>query len=368
MKILYLITRAERGGGQIHLLDLVRGFAGKIDTAVGVGEEGYLVDECRALGIPVHVISSMVQPIHPIKDLRALFETMGVIRAVRPDLVHVHTSKAAFLGRLAAALMGVPVVFTAHTWSFAEGIRSNQRYVSLPLERLAARGRQRIINVSDANRRLAIDNKVGRSEQHTTIWNGVAETPWKANPAEIPPRIIMVARFAPQKNQSLLLRALSLIKNQDYRLDLVGDGPLRLEVENEAKSLGISDRVRFLGDRSDVPELLAAAQLFVLSTNWEGLPYSIIEAMRAKLPVICTDVGGIRESVVDGTTGYLVERGNLGQLQDKLTILLSDATLRVRMGAAGRDYYEQHFTIEAMLEKTHSVYRELLSDSPERKK
>ena len=361
MKVLYLITRSERGGGQVHLVDLLAGFRRQIDLVVGVGEEGYLTEECSRLNVPFHVLPSLVQPISPSKDLRALIETISLIRQVRPNLIHPHTSKAGLLGRIAGLATGVPIIFTAHTWSFAEGISSKQRFISLPLERLVARGRQIIINVSEANRALAITNRIASPDQHVTIWNGVADTVLRADPTRNnPPKIIMVARFAPQKNHFLLVQALANI-DLPYSLDLVGDGPTRLEVEREVARLGLQSKVRFLGDRSDVAQLLADSQVFALSTNWEGLPYSIIEAMRAGLPVLCTDVGGINESVRDGINGFLVERGNKMQLTARMRELLESPELRLRLGNAGRTDYERHFTVDVMLAKTMACYCKILN-------
>ena len=121
-------------------------------------------------------------------------------------------------------------------------------------------------------------------------------------------------------------------------------------------------RVDFLGDRSDVPTLLANSQVFALGSNWEGLPISILEAMRAGLPVVASDVGGVREEVVEGQTGFLFPPGDVGAARDRIGSLLADPTLRNRMGAAGRRRYEELFSLEHMLEKTLAVYRMILGD------
>jgi glycosyltransferase involved in cell wall biosynthesis len=132
------------------------------------------------------------------------------------------------------------------------------------------------------------------------------------------------------------------------------------EIVSLVASLGIKDRVNFLGERKDVPQLLSKAQVFVLTTNWEGFPISIIEAMRANLPVIASDVGGISEAVVDNVTGYLVPRGNLDVLVDRLSRILSDAKLRGEFGAAGRAEYIEEFTFKKMVAKVLTVYEEML--------
>jgi glycosyltransferase involved in cell wall biosynthesis len=127
-----------------------------------------------------------------------------------------------------------------------------------------------------------------------------------------------------------------------------------------AAELGISERVHFMGARRDVAERMAAAQLFLLISNWEGFPRSILEAMRARLPVVASDVGGSRESVFESETGFLIPRGDAATLTSRLRLLLSDPDLRVRMGAAGRQRYEERFVAQRMFQRTFAVYDEVL--------
>ena len=171
----------------------------------------------------------------------------------------------------------------------------------------------------------------------------------------------MIARFGPQKDHRTLLRALGGLQEQSWRLDLLGDGPLLREMEALAAALGIADRIRFMGQRMDVDQILAASQGFLLVTNWEGFPLSILEAMRAGLPVIASAVGGVSESVLDGDTGYLIPKGDVERLRKRIAELVSDPALRSRLGARGRQHYEQHFTLESAVSKTLAVYQDVLS-------
>jgi len=173
------------------------------------------------------------------------------------------------------------------------------------------------------------------------------------------PVIVMVARFATQKDPVVVLRATAQLPF-DFRLIFVGDGPTKASVEAKARSLALDGKVSFLGDRSDVPELLAKAHVFALGTNWEGLPISILEAMRAGLPVVASDVGGVREEVVDGETGFVVPQGDADTMRERLRLLLAQPELRIRMGLAGRRRFEQLFSIAKMIEKTRNLYREVL--------
>ena len=363
-KLLYIVTRAERGGGQVHVRDLLGGFRSRYECHLATGEEGFLCEAARDLGVAVHIIPSMVQPMAPLKDLRALMGIRALLKTLKPDLVHAHTSKAGLLARLAGAIASVPVVFTVHAWSFTEGASWKQKFIAVPLERLAGLG-GRIITVSESNRRMALSRGVAAKHSMTTVRNGITDTPGQADPGfSGRVRIIMVARFAEPKDQLLLLRAVAGI-NEDFEVDLVGDGPLLARVRKAATDLGLNNRVNFLGDRDDVADLLARAHIFALATKSEGLPLSILEAMRAGLPVISSDVGGVSESVEDGVTGLLVPAGDPDQLRAALLRLILDPPLRAALGHAGRKRYERDFTVDRMLAKTAEIYGELMPVLPD---
>jgi glycosyltransferase involved in cell wall biosynthesis len=170
----------------------------------------------------------------------------------------------------------------------------------------------------------------------------------------------MVARFEPQKDHLTLFRALAGLQDRRWELDLIGDGFLRGDMEKSAETLGIKHRIRFLGQLPDVAPVLAQAQVSLLISNWEGFPRSILESMRAGLPVIASSVGGVAESVRDDETGYLVPRGEVDVLKDRLARLLDSADLRSQLGTEARALYEKEFTLEHLVAKTLSVYREVL--------
>lgn len=362
MKILQIITRGELGGGQKHVMDLINGFAGRHELEVATGEAGYLQDSAAAAGVQVHMLRYLVQPISPWNDFMALREISRLIARTRPDLVHTHTSKAGAVGRLAAWLNGVPSLFTAHTWCFAEGTSWKWKLIGTPLEKIAARCCGAIITVSEKNRRLALERGVGSPDKLITIHNGAPDSPHRANPGEAvaEPRIAMVARFAPQKAQAELIRAVAGIE-EPLRVWFVGDGPTRAAHEALAEELGVRGRIDFLGERRDIAEVLAGAHIFALPTNWEGFPLTILEAMRGGLPVVASDVGGVAEAVEAGKTGFLARAGAADQFRDHLRKLVVDRALREAQGAAGRERFEREFTVEAMLKKTSAVYAKVLA-------
>ncbi len=370
MRIAFVVTRANPiGGAQIHIQDLAVTLQSRGHSpTVILGGGGPLVDVLRGAGVPVVVLPHLVVPIHPIDDFRALRQIRAALEEVNPDIVTVHSSKAGILGRIAARQLKVPAILTAHGWSFTPGISALPAAAYRQIERLAGPLASRIITVSEFDRKLAIDAGIADASRIVTVYNGIPDVApaLRAEAGAVPPRLVMVARFGPQKDHRTLLQSLSGLRDLPWTLDLVGDGPLTAEMQSLAASCGLSDRIRFLGQRLDVPDILARAQISVLATNWEGFPLSILEAMRACLPVVATAVAGVPESVSDEVTGYLVPRGDVASLQDRLRRLLLDPELRRRQGKAGRLEYERRFTLETFVDRTVAVYEAALDGRPKR--
>ena len=361
MRLLYLITRAHEGGAQAHVLTLIRGLADQFEITLASGEHGYLTEGAAQLGVPVHIVEDLVTPISPVRDWRAALQIRDLMLHVRPDLLHTHSFKAGMLGRLTARMSGIPSMFTAHGWAFADGVSVARKALAIPSEWLLARTSTGIITVSEADYRLGLRYRIGSAPKMNKVLNGVEplDPPVHARPVQSVPRVVMVARFDEPKEQSLLVRAMAAVK-QPYELWLVGDGRLREAVQAEARALGLGSRVRFLGTCRNVPEILAEADIFVLASRYEGLPMSILEAMRAGLPVVATDVGGVPEAVQSRVTGFLVSRGDVAGLRERIVDLLDHPALRVRMGQAGRTRFEREFSSQLMVQETRSVYERLV--------
>jgi glycosyltransferase involved in cell wall biosynthesis len=257
----------------------------------------------------------------------------------------------------------MPSVLTAHGWTFGPGIPVVQAAVYRQVERLVGPFTSKIIAVSEFDRRLGLEAGIVKEDRLVTVHNGMPDVPpaLRADPSRAPVRLVMVARFGPQKDHPTLFRALAGLKHQSWELDLIGDGPLMAQTESLAAALGIGARVHFLGERMDVDRILARAQVGVLVSNWEGFPLSVLEAMRAGLPVVASSVGGTEEGIRDGETGFLVPRGGVELLQERLGRLLTDPELRVRLGTHGRAHYERHFTLSQFVAKTLAVYEDVVA-------
>ena len=358
MNLLYVITRGDSiGGAQVHVRDL----ASRI-TAIGhtvtvvTGVAGPLTEQLQDAGIETRICAGMLREISPRRDLAAVRALVAIMRELKPDLVSMHSSKAGIVGRLAASRAELPAIFTAHGWAFTGGVPQPKRTIYRLVERATERLARRIICVSEHDRRIGIE--AGMSpDRIVTIHNGMPDIDpaLHADPGRAGTiRLAMTARFDRQKDHETLLRALTTLPG--VHLDLIGDGPGRAATEALAAQLGLADRVHTLGQRHNVAAVLAKAHVFVLSSRWEGFPRSTLEAMRAGLPVVVSNVGGAAEAVDEGRTGFVVQPGDREELAERLRELVRDDDLRGRMGAAGRARFEVDFTFDRMFVKTVAVY------------
>jgi len=368
LTVLLLVTLSELGGAQHVVYVLARYLRSGYDTTVACASGGFLIEKLRQEQIRVVEIPELVRPLNPIRDLQAFLKLYRWMHRERFDLVHAHSTKAGLLGRLAARLAGVPIVlFTAHGWAFTEGRTYWKRWLLAQAERLAAKATTKIICVSERDRELALQFHVGRPDQLVVIHNGIDPQPFtRADGARVRRQwglegtavLTSVGRLVPQKDPLTLLKAIQNLSKG--KLILIGDGPLQPRVERFIRRNGLANRVILAGERRDIPEILAASDVFVLPSRWEGLPLTIIEAMMVGLPVVATRVSGVPELVEDGVTGFLVPSGDPQGLAKALQQLLDDEELRRRMGEAGRQRALGNFTLDRMLHETHRVYEKVV--------
>jgi glycosyltransferase involved in cell wall biosynthesis len=225
-------------------------------------------------------------------------------------------------------------------------------------ERAAGRWRQDVVCVCQAERQLALASRIAVPERLHVIHNGVRDVGpgLRASPEGAGCRIVSVARFEEPKDHATLLRAMSRLRDLDWSLELVGDGPLEKDCRALAATLGIADRVEFPGYRRDPAAALARARLFVLSSRSEALPRSVLEAMRAGLPIVASAVGGLPELVDNRINGVLIPISDAGALAMAIREMIVDRYARATRGKASRAAYEARFRFELMLEKTAALY------------
>ena len=370
MKILYTVTSAGFGGASLHVLQLMEHMVGQgHEVGLVAAPDPILTELARGLGVHIFPNPHFVRPLRPWKDFQALLFVFHAIRKFDPDIVSAHSTKAGLAARLACALLHKPAIFTAHGWAFTEGKSLWIRHFLALIERLAAKVTRKFICVSEYDKRLALLYHVSSLAKLKVIHNGMPPDLYLKDSGERVRKelqlsndevlITMVARFVPQKDHNTLLRAIQSV-NGKYRLALVGGGELEHRFRERVRKQRVSEKVIVLGERRDIPEILRASDIFVLSTNWEGLPRSVIEAMMAGLPVVATHVGGVPELVEDGVTGFLVPPKDPQALAEALRKLIDDPELRKRMGQAGREKALREFTLDRMLRETERVYQEVL--------
>jgi glycosyltransferase involved in cell wall biosynthesis/uncharacterized membrane protein len=356
-RLMFVITLAEYGGAQTYLSLLLPAVANRFDVTVAAHGPGPLEDAARVAGVRFVPLKHVRRAIAPIHDVLGLVELIRLFRRERPDIVHANSSKAGVLGRLAAFVAGVPIrIFTVHGWAFAayEGFAGR---LYLWADRVVRPLTTLVICVSHRERELGLRTRACACERSAVVHNAVDLRTFRvAATRGEPPQIISVGRFAYPKDHVTLVRAMASVES-DFRAILVGEGPDQPALANEVRRLGLAPNVELLGARSDVPELLAGADVFVLSSRSEGLPMSVLEAMAAGLPVVATDVGGVSELVLEEETGLLVPRGDTTALAQALERLLRDEDLRRRMAASARARVERKFDLTSFQEAHVELYR-----------
>ncbi len=381
IRVLHPITRLIIGGAQENTM-LTADYHNtdgryQVDIVSGpqTGPEGSLIEEVRQRGIPLTIMPEIVREINPVKDGTAVLKLKQIMQEGGYQIVHTHSSKAGVLGRWAAHLADVPIIIhTVHGWSFHDRMSPAKRQMYVLLEKFAARFSQAMIVVSPQDIEKGLAQGIGRRQDYHLIRSGV-ELERFGHP-QTPPAVIRqqlgipadalvvgsVTRLSPQKAPLDLVAAFAHIykKQPAAWFIIVGDGPLRPEVEADLAAADIADRVILTGLRRDIPELMAAFDVFVLSSLWEGLPRVLPQAMATGLPIVTTRADGSAEAVVDGENGFLVERGEPQALAQKILALLDDGELRERMGENGRA--RAHiFGARKMAQDIDALYQKLLA-------
>ncbi|AMV19702.1 Putative glycosyltransferase EpsD [Planctomyces sp. SH-PL14] len=273
------------------------------------------------------------------------------------DIIHTHNTCPQFYGAFAAWQTKIPCILNTQ-----HGRGSGPRLKDQTMFMIANRFTRRVVGVSNDSARLCQEQDRGSAHKIIAIQNGIDSTrfaytgPTDANVA------ISVARLSPEKDFPTLLRATKLTAQSvpDFRLRLVGDGAERKGLETLSRELGIADRVEFLGERSDIPSLLAQAGFYVSSSKTEGISLTVLEAMAVGLPVVTTAVGGNPEIVAEGTTGHLVPPQNPEALAQAIVEMCGKRSTWNGMGRAARERIEQQFEIRTMIRQYERLYEELL--------
>jgi glycosyltransferase involved in cell wall biosynthesis len=342
---------------------------------LAAGEES-MADLAEREGARMEYLPSLGQPISPPRDARALAEIARIARRFRPHIVHTHTAKAGFVGRLAALLALRPRPALVHTYHghVLEGYFGPLRGGTYRrLERRLGRASQCLVGVSDATVddlvRLGVAPRekfrvipLGQELDQFTRVDEAARASTRRDLGVSPEQVLLtyVGRVVPIKRLDLLLRALARARGGGTPIHLlvVGDGEIRPDLEGLAGELGVGSSVTFAGYRRDLTAIAAAADLAVLSSDNEGTPVSLIEAAAAGRPAVATDVGGVSE-VVTPESGILVPQGDEGAFATAIAGLASDPELRRGMGRRAQQHVLRRYSVERLLTDIDVLYREL---------
>ena len=383
IRILHIITRMEEGGAPRMLL----GLFSRLDKAEfvqhlasGPSPTGNdLLFDAGEMGMTIYKIPTLARNPNPLQDIRSLVFLIALIKEGTYDIIHTHTSKAGFIGRLAAHRAGKRrVIYSPHGNIFTGYFSRPETWVYTLMERAAARWCSRIVTLSGIGAEQFLAKKIGKRAHYRPIPNGIDISSFVTAKNRSGARrelgwgkqdigIAAVGRLEVIKGHRDLVAAAPHIvdglKNIGFvRFLIVGDGPEMASLQAKVLRLGLAKRFSFVGFRKDVAYLLSAADLLAMPSLNEGMGLSIVEAMVLSLPVVATDVGGISDVVEDGVTGILVPPREPKSLANSCVDILKDPKRAMSMGHAGKKRAMAYFDIERMIRSYASLYRELMRE------
>jgi len=368
------ITEAAAGGVLRHLLQIAEHIdkdAFDLTAAVSLtrmADPERDLGRLRSLGIRVEIVP-MARPPAPVSDFIALRRLVRLMRRDRYDVVHAHSSKAGFLGRVAARRAGIGRVFyTPHAFALQCGGVRGRLYEML--ERIGASFGGTILAVSESERRLAVACGIARAGRVQTLVNAVEASPPPTPDERARARAELglsadavvvgtVGRAARQKGWTHLVRAAkrTCCERDDVRFLLIGSGRDAGRVGALARRLGVADKIILAGDRDDAAQLCAGIDVYVQPSLWEGLPYALLDAMARALPVVATHVPGNNDVVEDGVTGLLVPPRDPAAMAAAVLSLLGDPETGRRLGASARDLVLREHNVADFIRRIEEFYR-----------
>ncbi len=373
LRICHLITQLELGGAQQNTLYTLGHLnRQRFAPSLIAGEAGALDAEARELDIPFVQIPELVRPIAPQLDATALKKLTASLHVLKPDVVHTHSSKAGVLGRVAAALAGVPViVHTVHGWGFHPGQTAAKRGLFVALEKLVTPLTTQLIAVSQANAATGQEYGIAPESAFEIIHSGVELERFRN--AECngvlrrslgldadTPLVGMVACLKPQKQPEHFVAVAAQVARivPKAHFVLAGDGERREAVERAVREAGLTPHFHLLGWRRDPETVVGDLDVLVLTSRHEGLPRVCPEAMAAGKPIVATAVDGTPEAVAHGITGFVHPFGDIEAMAASVVTLLLDRKLARRLGDAGRVRSEA-WDIDQMVRRQERLYQTL---------
>lgn len=378
-KILYFITQSEFGGAQRYVFDLVSNLRGEFQVAVAIGEQknnGILAKILQKNNIEYFIISHLKRNISPINDVIAFFKIIKLIKKYQPDIIHLNSSKISILGSLASLLAGrksLRVIYTVHGWVFNEPLPAWLKSFYLRAEKFTAKFKNKIICVSEYDKQVALNYKIAPAEKLVTVHNGLGsinfytkeEARKTLNYQNQNLLIGSIGNLYKTKGYEYLIEAADILINKNRisaSFIIIGDGSERKNLKSLIKKYHLENNFILTGQVDEAAKLLKAFDIYVCSSVKEGLPYSVLEAMAAGLPIVAAKVGGIPEMIVDPSTdlkqanGLIATPADAEDLAKKIKEFAIDKTLSTILGKKAEQGVSQNFGLEKMVEATKNVY------------
>jgi len=376
LKVSQIITRLIVGGAQetvLHISEMLSKEQYQVSIISGpqTGSEGSLIREFEDKGLSLTILPALLREISPVNDFKAFWKLYHLLRQEKYDIVHTHSSKAGILGRIAAHMAGVPViVHTVHGWSFHDSMHARTRQVYIALEKYCARFTDKLIVVTNLDIKKGLQAGIGHPEQYTLIRSAIPLEVFDPSRYDqtavrrelgIPldaPVLGNVGRFSAQKNPLAWVRVAGNVAQRlpGCHFLMVGDGPMRSQVEAALKTEGIFERTVLTGLRRDVPQIMAAMDVFLLTSLWEGLPRVLPQAMSMGLPIVSSRVDGSAEVIREGENGFLFDTGDIEEMSGACLLLLHNESQRKIMGEAGKKTAHQEFDVRHMIIQIEMLY------------
>ncbi len=376
IKILHIITYLPIGGAQDNTLITVENLdRNKYDVSLLCAPRGEWVDRVLSIkNLRVIFIDELIRRIHLFYDLIAFIKIFRFIKKEKFTIVHTHSSKPGFSGRIAAKLAGVPiVVHTIHGFPFHDFMSPLTKNFFIFIERFLSKFSDILITVSKLNLNKAVQLKLDKPEKFVNIYSGICFDKFKGHfdknkikkelGIQKDYKVIgMIGRLSEQKAPQYLIQAIPSViqKFPKSRFLLVGDGELRKELETLVKKFGIDEYVRFLGYRENIPEIMSIFDIFVLTSLWEGLGRSLTEALYMEVPVVATAVEGVPELIQNGKTGMLVPPKDIKAISNGILQLLQNPSMSKKMGKKGHTLVVNNFSANKMVQEIDNLYQNSL--------
>ncbi|MBI4997780.1 MAG: glycosyltransferase [Rhodocyclales bacterium] len=360
MRVLHVIQSLEFGGAEKVVVDLGNEMLEHCEVAICCTQSlGALVEQVDAR-ITVTCLGGNLHG----NDYKVPLRLARVIRDGAYDVVHSHGWNVYLEAAMATVLAGYPrLVHTVHGnyMPYPPGLMSRLKVaIRHRFERVMASRHHRIVGVSHSIRDYVVRDVGLPNDRVVTVHNGIACRNLDRYKG-VGKTFVTVGRLAAVKNHAMMIRAFQLVlqSHPDASLLIVGDGPERTSLEALVHELGVAGQVSFLGFRQDVGQVLALADVFLMTSRYEGISIAVLEAMCAGLPVLATNVGGIPETVVDGATGILVPSEDVPAMASGMLQLLNSREDRLRLGSAGREFLASEFSIATVVDRYLRLYRGL---------